>query len=293
MFNRAVSAEQEDDRKDVFGPVADMMVGVVFIFIILLIALSLNIVTEQGVPVSVHEKTVRERDQLAEFARFVRDSKVIPLMDRLSRADETIAKLLEDIRRRLEQQQIEVKVDPSNGTLQLPAGRLFNSGQAEPTPHGRETIVALGRVLADTLPCYAAAAQAPAGCPARPDLTALSAVYLEGHTDIDPINATTGTFHDNWDLSAARAIAAFKLIRDSNGTLRDLRNAEGEALLGVSGYADSRPAVHDGLERSTLEAKERDRRIEVRITMATNREAVGQILSQLNSRLDAIDALLH
>ena len=41
MFTRAAPAEQEEDRKDVFGPVADMMVGVVFIFIIMLIALSL------------------------------------------------------------------------------------------------------------------------------------------------------------------------------------------------------------------------------------------------------------
>ena len=41
MFRRLPASLPSEDRKDLFGPVADLMVGVVFIFIILLLGLSL------------------------------------------------------------------------------------------------------------------------------------------------------------------------------------------------------------------------------------------------------------
>jgi hypothetical protein len=42
MFARHFSSDGDEDRKDVFAPVADLMVGVLFIFILLMFALSLN-----------------------------------------------------------------------------------------------------------------------------------------------------------------------------------------------------------------------------------------------------------
>lgn len=328
MFRRTVPHHDDDDRKDIFGPVADLMVGVVFIFIILTIALSLNLREEQGVPYGEYVKVVQEngwlKDQnaklvaengalaawaaeltqsleaernraegLAEFARFVKESKVVPLMDRLSRADETRTRLLEDIRRRLIEAGIDVTIDPSTGTMRLPSGRLFDSGRADPTRYGRETILRLGAVLAESLPCYAGDTRNPAQCPERPDFSTLSAVYVEGHTDAAPVLRVINNFRDNWDLSAARAIEAFKILREGQGVLRDLRNPEGEALLGVSGYAETRPADRLAVNRLADTMREQDRRIEVRITMATDRQAIGSVLKELNRRLIVIDGLIR
>lgn len=329
MFGQTIRLEEDEDRKDVFGPVADLMVGVVFIFIVLLIALSLSIVEDAGVPTNVYESVVKERDglrdelaklkskllseqqrtaqlekdlvaqqqraeRLAEFVRFVKDSKVVPLMDRLSKADETRKSLLEDIRNRLRQAGVEVTIDATNGTLRLPAGRLFESGQAVPADaRARETIQTVGRVLSETLPCYGASVSKPAWCPTLPEYTALAAVYVEGHTDAVPILRQVNQFRDNWELSTARAIEAFKILRDASETLRDIRNLEGDALLGVSGYAETRPSDRQAQNRLAESIKEQDRRIEVRLTMSTDRQAVGQVLQELNSRLETISALVR
>ncbi|MGI4814343.1 MAG: hypothetical protein ACRYGG_13585, partial [Janthinobacterium lividum] len=70
MFNRRISTGPEDEAKDIFAPVADLMVGVVFIFIILILALSLDLSSETVVPQSTFDAKVAENlaltQQLAE-----------------------------------------------------------------------------------------------------------------------------------------------------------------------------------------------------------------------------------
>jgi hypothetical protein len=62
-------------------------------------------------------------------------------------------------------------------------------------------------------------------------------------------------------------------------------------LVGVSGYADTRPAVRDAPDRRLAEVTEKDRRIEVRVIMTTNEEVVESVLRELNDRLRQIDDL--
>ena len=120
----------------------------------------------------------------------------------------------------------------------------------------------------------------------------LNAVYIEGHTDTAPVHGGGDNLRDNWDLSAARAIAAYRIVRDSDARNPNLKNAEGKSLLGVSGYADTRP-VTEGLSEKQRQEKnvmESDRRIEIRLIMAVNREQVEKTLRELNHRLDGLDA---
>jgi chemotaxis protein MotB len=84
----------------------------------------------------------------------VRDSDALQIMSQLSIADQTRNQLLEEFRKRLESANVEVKVDPRAGTLRLPAGKLFEVGEAEPTLRGAETVRQLGEVMSDVLPCY-------------------------------------------------------------------------------------------------------------------------------------------
>ena len=88
------------------------------------------------------------------------------------------------------------------------------------------------------MPCYLASAARPANCPPEDGAGVLSAIYIEGHTDASPFRNTVDRFRDNWDLSAARAIEAFKII---SPRLSGLRNGDGKALVGVSGYAANTP----------------------------------------------------
>jgi flagellar motor protein MotB len=235
--------------------------------------------------------------RLVDFVRFVRDSQIAPLMERLSKADQTRASILNDMKSRLSALGVNVEVNSDAGTLNLPSTKLFASAQADPTiPDGRDTILRLGQVMADVLPCYApTAAGAPvaSSCPAKGDFSNLSAVYIEGHTDVFPFASATGRFRNNWDLSAGRAIEAFTLIRDHYQSLQTLRNQEGEAVLGVSGYADTRPMNRSATDRQVQAEAERDRRIEVRVIMSTNEQLVGAVLNELNLRLRSVDELVH
>lgn len=74
--------------------------------------------------------------------------------------------------------------------------------------------------------------------------------------------------------------------------LRALRNKDGDALLGVSGYADTRPAVRDAPDRRLPDMADKDRRIEVRVIMTTNEEFVESVLGDLNSRLKQLDDII-
>lgn len=215
-------------------------------------------------------------------------------MQRLSQSDQTRTAILTTMQSRLAALGVDVKVDPDTGTLSLPSGRLFASGQAEPlVPDGRDTILRLGQVMADVLPCYAPSGQGLVGCPEKGEFSDLSAVYIEGHTDVTPYGSVNGRFRSNWDLSAGRAIEAYTLVRERYDRLRALKNQGGESMLGVSGYADTRQADRKDVDRSQPAVAERDRRIEVRVIMSTNEQLVGSILKELDRRLEAVDGLVR
>ena len=185
MFSRTVPQTESEEAKDVFAPVADLMVGVVFIFIVLMLALVMNLRREETVPRSTYEalvaraqsledrlatETLRvrtleaEKAQLAQrlddeiqrreaaearvraleeanvrliaFVRFVQENNLVRLVQRLAEAGQTRAEVLQEIRSILAQSNIQVRVNSDAGTLMLPAGELFGSGQPAPTPAG-------------------------------------------------------------------------------------------------------------------------------------------------------------
>lgn len=321
MIFRKNTGSGPEAASDVFAPVADLMVGVVFIFIILTLTLSLNFDPEGRVSRSdfdarlaelsaaraqldatrgqLEVATARleqaralegvrtaELNRLGGFVRYVRDQGIVPFLDRLTRADQARAHVLLQLRRRLLEQGVDASADPAAGTLALPASRLFGSGRSDPSPEGRETILKLGRVMTEVLPCYAAGA-APA-CAGRDGAESLSAIYIEGHTDATPFGGTSGRFRNNWDLSAGRAIEAYTLLRSQFDQVRDLRNASGQPLVGVSGYADTRPASTEPADRGSPESMDKDRRIEVRLVMSTDAELVGAVLRELRTRLEDV-----
>ena len=305
MFAARRALADEEEKKDVFGAVADLMVGVVFIFIVMVMALSL-VLMDDAVPRPAYDQVVKtlaetqaerdrlkvQADQLVDLVKFLKYQDVAPLLSRLAEADATRSTILLTLKQRLAEKGIEVEADLQNGTLRLPSGNLFNTAQADPTPFGEQVIHGLGVTLAETIVCYLPAPTPPRECRAKKDGSVLSAIYVEGHTDAAPFRNVHDRFRNNWDLSAARAIEAYRIIRESDARIPDMKNAEGKSLVGVSGYADTRP-VTEGLsdkQRSEKSAMEADRRIEIRLVMAVNREAVEKTLRELNRKLEGLDA---
>ncbi len=226
----------EAEEESYFISMADMMVGLLFVFIILLLYFALQ---------------------------FQQKSKA------LSDAGETRTVILERLRRSLADQGLRVTIDTRTGVLRLPAEILFATGDYRLSAEGRAAIATLARSLAAVLPCYSYRAGADAlGCANQ--LHSVDAIFIEGHTDADVLHGA-GIITDNLDLSALRATNTFRalsLAAPMLGTLRNLpaRDPASSPILSVSGYGPDRPIPGS---RSDAAGKAANRRIDLRFLMET------------------------
>ena len=147
------------EEENYFISMTDMMVGMVFLFIITLMffALKFN-------DVSVQETEV-----------------INTLLD----ANSTRATLLQRLKVVMLEKGFVVELDQDNGILHLPENIMFDKGGYYLNNQGRRAVVILGKALSDILPCYAAheAQPRPNVCPTSPHK--VEAVFVEGHTDSD------------------------------------------------------------------------------------------------------------
>ena len=233
-----------------FVSMTDLMVGMLFIFIIMLMAFALNLRAQE---------------------------------DALTKANKTRSQMLEDIKQTMLERGIKVKIDTENGILRLPEELLFDQGEFELKGQGRVALKTLADVLASILPCYALTASAPKeSCPPSPG-GRLEAVFIEGHTDDRPVlRRMPNGIKSNWQLSTARAIATFEALIKYAPLLARIRNDSRQTLLGVSGYADKRPARLG----TTEEARTANRRIDLRFLMATpTTEELNKIKDDLGRKM--------
>ncbi|HWE73522.1 MAG TPA: OmpA family protein [Stellaceae bacterium] len=229
---------------DYFASMTDMMLGLVFIFIVILMVVAGDIRPPQVVEAAAAQPAA-------------------PIVSDLTEANLARRDLLRDIAKNLDGA-LPVTIDEENGTLQLGGDVLFPTASADPYPAALPKLRILAAALAKVLPCYAVSANigAAPSCDNR-HKARLDAVYIEGHTDATPIH--TARFQSNWDLSAARASQTFAQLVAGSPSLAGLKNDQAAMLIGVSGYGEYRPVDTTG----TPEGLRRNRRIELRFIMAT------------------------
>ncbi|NBB16286.1 OmpA family protein [Caulobacter sp. SLTY] len=244
--------ESEVDEENYFVSMTDMMVGLVFIFIIMLMYFA-----------------VQFQDVTA----------------KLTGADLERAKILRDLERTLKAKGVPVTIEEQNGVLRLPDAILFDSGRAELKPEGKVAVGHLADALRDVIPCYtdsqSADASRPVRCPKTP--YRIESVYVEGHTDVDRYSGG-GMLRDNWDLSVVRATNTYRelTIRQPGLSQRcSRRQGRCEAVLSVSGYGAERP-VDTG---DSPAAKRSNRRIDLRLLMVTPDASATSEVDKVSERL--------
>ena len=223
-----------EESGDYLVSLADLMAGLLFVFIITLMVFVMNF---QGATVE------------------------------LTNTEQLRATMLQEIATALSQRGVRVSVVENNGVLRLTENEiLFPSGSAEPREEDQVRVAVLAEVLETVLSCYAGP---PSGVPLSGCRTILpgrlEAVFLEGHTDNVPVH--TGRFEDNWVLSAQRALFTYRAllrVRPGLGTFVNHRN---QPLFSVSGYGDGRPIVAYTLPTPEI----RNRRIDLRFVMVPPR----------------------
>lgn len=298
-----------DQEESYLVSVSDLMVGLLFVFIIMLMAFALNyrsaeqvarvtfdeLAAEKALLADERDHLALERDRLAAERDLLAEERDLSALERdelraqrdqlgevtdyLLQNDATRRGMLATVQDMLRARDVEVVIEPENGVLRLPENLLFDSGQAVLRPEGGRALRELATVLARTLPCYAEGPEAAQlDCPTPPQ-PLLEAVLVEGHTDDRPIR--TADFVDNWELAAERALNTYRALIDHEASLGLLANARGEALLGVSGYEAQRPVSTEDSD----EARRLNRRIDLRFLIAAPSE---KDLTRIGGEVEAI-----
>ena len=239
--------------------VSDLMAGLLFIFILLVVAYAF----ELNVATAKRKEVVSDITNSFEVRRGI----------------------LSEITREMRERGIQVTVDPDHGILRIPEKVLFPSGSATITDSGRVAITTLSDVLAKVLPCYAGSPEdmLPPGCDHQQYLGKIEAIFVEGHTDSVPLR-TTSPFEDNWELATQRALESYHELMLQQPVLDSLRNSRGEPLFSVSGYADCRPVGGERNLNETVEGRAQNRRIDMRFIM-TPPKASPEVVREVNRRL--------
>lgn len=309
---RSSHADPEDAGEGYFASISDLMVGILFIFLLMLAVFAINYATEDKdkrireledrVAVITAERdglkneydalvldrdAIRTRlidretelavlrgemsDLLGEHAR-LRDglANVIAYLEGVSeglkedqgRLERVRAELLINIQRALEKRDISVEVDAAQGVLRLSSEKLFQSGEARFTEEGQARAKALIQEMEILLPEH----------------PIFETVLIEGHTDTNPFQVEGG----NWKLSTDRARAFLNWMTTATSKLGGLQNDRGQLLLGLAGYGETRPL------RDIDGADPRNRRIEIRFLLSTNRESLSDRIRRLESLLLAL-----
>jgi chemotaxis protein MotB len=139
----------------------------------------------------------------------------------------TFKKILKQFKSLIKSGKLNVKIRRGKMVLELPSAILFESGKANLSDDGKQTLAEVAKVL----------------------VTIRKREFqVSGHTDNVPIK--TSNFASNWELSTARAVTVVKFLQSKNMNPKNLSAA---------GYSEYQPAATN----KTDKGKALNRRIEI------------------------------
>jgi chemotaxis protein MotB len=276
----------EEGGEGYFASASDLMVGVLFVFLLMLTVFALNFrdaedeqkVSRQDLIEQLQKtKEAEDRARRAEEEARIKEAANQRLRALLEQAVTQLERdiqsrqlmrtqLLTSLQQKLESRDVTVTIDPGSGVLRLSGDVLFDTNQSSLKPGAVNTVNLLGEALEGVLPCYTVAAERK-GCDENAS-PILDAVLVEGHTDRQVYKSMTPaqSQETNDTLSTARALSVFKLLWQGPFGLDKLRNDDKLALLGFSGYGDRRPRP-DALGNTKADF-EHNRRIDLRFVLS-------------------------
>ncbi len=159
-------------------------------------------------------------------------SRLLTQLEQEQESNKRIANLKNRLERELNESRVEITQLKNQMTvIKLTSEVLFGSGSARIKPAGQKVL----SIIAESLNAY-------------PD----RAISIEGHTDNVPV-IHNARYESNWELSAARALAALKYFQQN-----DRVDPKRLKLVGYGQY-------HPVSSNETDEGRKRNRRIEIRM----------------------------
>lgn len=201
------SAAGAETEQSYLASAADLMIGLLFVFIIMVAFLALQKKAEQ-------EARAGDRDP---------------------RGAVTVA-IGEEIRKTLPT----VKVDPASGVITLPEELLFDLGSSVLKDTAVDRLGDTSRKLAEVLKCFVANQMPKQPCKKNPYGHEIETIFIEGHTDSRPMNRDGG----NIKLSLDRAISVNAALVQGSA-LSGFKNKNTHPIFSYSAYAESRPLIKE------------------------------------------------
>jgi hypothetical protein len=189
------SASESEEGENYFVSMTDMMVGVLFIFIILLMIFALDFRTKTDVQdnaIDVAREVGRRLDDLQKDVKAE-----IATMDR---SQETRRKLLMTLKSELKVDGMDVLIDEANGVLRLTEAAVqFETSQSILLDRYKFNVGKIARVLERVIPDYVACRIAAGQNRCRTGLdSSIETIFIEGHR----FDRGEGRRVVNWQLSA-------------------------------------------------------------------------------------------
>lgn len=230
---------RRNDNGDSFAVFFDMMTGLLFVFVIALVAYMLNFNDQ-------HSEEMKLKSELKDLT-FLR------------------TRLLQDVSKQFTRSGIIHQVDYETSLIRLTDPALgFASGKAQLTYAQQTKLEAMSASLLRIVPCYTdlqAQRQYFSRCK-KDMLGRLNSIIVEGHSDGVPLSKPRKRFSDNIELSFIRAKAFYDFL--VNSPLQRLVNSQSQPIFTVSGQGFNRPLYPEQPEHAL------NRRIELRFVMNKN-----------------------
>lgn len=234
---------KKDSGANYFASMTDMMVGILFIFIIMIAYFAFQVVSS---------------------------NKENPLLVYIDRGEELRQGLAEKVADDLRKHNIDATVNPKNpGVVTLRGRGIFANGASsvDSIPGSKEKIEYLSDVLFKKMDCYVYGSQSnplSKECNNK-SLIYLESVFIEGHTDnqaVPPGGLPDGS-KNNLELSARRATNTYKTLVEKNPNFTKYKNPVNEEVLSVAAYGEQRPMESN----TTVSGQDANRRIDIRFVM--------------------------
>lgn len=239
----------DTEHESYFIPMTDIMIGMLFIFIIIMVFIAFQVQTEKD--------EIETLDQYSQQAQEHRKT------------------LLERVREVLAEEGIQhLTIDYDQGILRLPEGVLFASAVAEIRPNSKPHQIAqrIAGAFHEVLPCSVFQNSRPPDLLSKkcqkenPDKIFVESIFIEGHTDNVPIvGGVPGDqqITNNMRLSARRATNTYQVMAEHEPEILGFQSPDDKQILAASAYGDTRPLNNN---QSEVEKKQ-NRRIDIRILM--------------------------
>ena len=269
----------DESEESFFVSMTDIMVGLLFIFIILVVYFVLQVRIETQKVRFYEDEYGPEQSQRSQLDMY---------RIAVSKQQNII---LEGLQSFFESEGFtDVTIDRNSGVLRFPDGVLFGSGEYdfEDGTQTAEAVTTLANAFAEVLPCSVLDAKgnrfrSKADCRLghtsfpNPNNAFVESIYIEGHTDSIPVGSMglrgDAKLSTNLKLSTRRATNTYEKVIgqrpeiESFYGLASISNpssgSEVEPALAVSGYGEQRPIA----DNTTSEGRRANRRIDVRIVM--------------------------